>query len=286
VGRGEGRLGRRQQTRRRRSLNAVPYSSSTGVSIYYETYGEGHPFVLVHANPFDHRLWMYQIAKYSQTYRVIALDLRGYGLSDKPETRFSLGDMAADVLAICEQERIERAIFAGISVGSGIAMLIGLDRPELVDALILVGGSASGVPDLSKQIAGFTGPDFAGYYQQVLDELFAPGFGRREQGRWVRALFTAGQPALSGRCIAEIYRARSACDMRARLPDLHVPTLVINGQYDVSLAGGTETAQRVPGAKHVVIPDTGHACNIEDPAAFDAAVLSFLAELGLYAGTE
>jgi 3-oxoadipate enol-lactonase len=260
----------------------MPYARHAGISVYYESYGEGHPFILIHANPFDHRLWMYQIARYSQAFRVLALDLRGYGLSDKPETRFTLGAMAADVLAICEQEGIERAIFAGISVGSGIAMLIGLDRPELVEALILVGGSAYGVPDPNKQISAFSGPDFASYYQEVLEELVAPGFLEREQGRWVRALFTAGQPALSGRCIAEIYRARSECDMRARLPNLRPPTLVINGEHDVSLEGGTETAQHVPGAKHVVIPGTGHVCNIEDPAAFDEAVLSFLSEVGLY----
>ena len=260
----------------------MPYASHAGVSVYYESYGEGHPFILIHANPFDHRLWMYQIAKYSQTFRVLALDLRGYGLSDKPETAFTLGDMAADVLAICAQEGIERAIFAGISVGSGIAMLIGLDRPEMVDALILVGGSAYGVPDPNKQVSGFSGPGFASYYQEVLRELVAPGFLEGERGRWVRALFTAGQPALSGRCIAEIYLARSACDMRARLPGLRPPTLVVNGAYDVSLEGGTETAQSVPGAKHVVIPGTGHVCNIEDPGAFDEAVLSFLSEVGLH----
>ena len=264
----------------------MPYSSRAGVSVYYETYGEGHPFVLIHANPFDHRLWMYQIARYSQTFRVVALDLRGYGLSDKPETRFSLGEMASDVLGVCEREGIEHAIFAGISVGSGIAMLIGLDRPEIVDALILVGGSAYGVPDPNKQIGGFSSPDFASYYQEVLEELVAPGFFEREPGRWVRELFTAGQPALSGRCIAEIYRARSECDMRARLPELNRPTLVINGASDVSLEGGTETAGRVPGAKHVVIPVTGHVCNIEDPTAFDAAVLTFLSEAGLYPRNE
>ncbi len=263
----------------------MPYSQQAGVSVYYETYGEGRPLVLVHANPFDHRLWMYQIARYSQTFRVVALDLRGYGLSDKPETRFSLADMAADVLAVCAREGIEHAIFAGISVGSGIAMLIGLDHPEMADALVLVGGSADGVPDPDRADQRFFGTRVPGVLSAGLGAARRSGVLRAGRRPGLAcALFTAGQPALSGRCIAEIYRARSACDMRPRLPTLGPPTLVINGAYDVSLAGGTETARRVAGAKQVVIPNTGHVCNIEDPGAFDAAVLSFLSDLGLYAG--
>jgi pimeloyl-ACP methyl ester carboxylesterase len=62
------------------------------------------------------------------------------------------------------------------------------------------------------------------------------------------------------------------------------PTLVINGAHDVSLQRGTETASNIPGAKHVVIPGTGHACCIEDPAAFDAAVREFLQARGLWPG--
>jgi pimeloyl-ACP methyl ester carboxylesterase len=63
------------------------------------------------------------------------------------------------------------------------------------------------------------------------------------------------------------------------------PTLVINGAHDVSLQRGGETAVGIPGAQHVVIPGTGHACCIEDPAAFDRAVMGFLKAKGLLAAT-
>ena len=65
------------------------YSTANGLKIYYEVSGEGLPFVMVHANPFDHNLWMYQIAHFSTYFKVIAIDIRGYGRSDKPETPFS-----------------------------------------------------------------------------------------------------------------------------------------------------------------------------------------------------
>lgn len=260
----------------------MPYASNGRVRIYYETCGEGPPMVLVHANPFDHRLWTYQIARWSAFFRIVALDIRGYGRSDKPETPFTLTDMAEDVLAVCRAEKISRAIFAGVSVGSGIAMLIGLDHPEMAQAIILVGGANRGGGNIQKRIDGYTGADLAGFQRAHIKELVAPGFPETELGRWVVDLFVEKAHTLSGASIAQIFRARAGCDMSRRLAGLHVPTLVINGAHDVSLAAGKETASLIPGAEHVEIPGTGHACNIEDPQRFDDAVIGFLERRGLW----
>jgi pimeloyl-ACP methyl ester carboxylesterase len=69
--------------------------------------------------------------------------------------------------------------------------------------------------------------------------------------------------------------------MTPRLGTMKVPTLVINGEYDNSLAGGKKTASLIPGSVHKILPKTGHACNIEDPATFDAFVIEFLRAHGL-----
>jgi 3-oxoadipate enol-lactonase len=255
---------------------SVPYASNGATRIYYETCGEGPPLVMVHANPFDHRLFTYQKASFAPYYRIVALDIRGYGRSDKPETPFTLADMADDVLAVCAQEKISRAVFMGVSVGSGIALLIGLDHPEMAEAVIMVGGSSKGGADIAGRVAGYTSADLPGYQRSHIRELVAPGFPDTPLGRWVLDLFTEKTQALSGRSIAQIFRAREGCDMSGRLAGMKVRTLVINGAHDVSLKRGGETAAGIPGAKHVVIPGTGHACCIEDPAAFDAAVMEFL----------
>jgi 3-oxoadipate enol-lactonase len=261
----------------------MPFASNRDVRIYYEVYGDGPPLLLVHANPFDHRLFSYQIARFSPFFRIVAVDLRGYGRSDKPETAFTLADMADDVLAVCAQERITRAVFAGVSVGSGIAMLLGLERPELVAALILVGGSAFGGADIEPRAAGYTSADLRGYQRAHMRELFAPDFPDTPIGQWVLNIFSENAHTLSGRCIAQIFRARQGCDMRGRLPDMKRPTLVINGEHDGSLSRGRETAALIPGAQHVMLPGTGHACCIEDPAAFDDAVTGFMSARGMFA---
>ena len=254
----------------------MPYSTANGLKIYYEVAGEGTPLILIHANPFDHNLWMYQIAHFSTHFKVIALDLRGYGRSDKPTTPFSLRDMADDVIGVCRDEGIEEAIFAGCSVGSGIAMLIGLDQPEMCKAIILVGGGSGGGRDRQKRIQGYTAGDFEKYHLEHLRNLVTPEFWQSRLGSYLLGTFTERDPWLSGDCIAEIFRARAGTDMTPRLSSMRVPTLVINGEHDGSLPGGTKTAQLIPGAVHKILPRTGHACCIEDPGGFDALVIEFL----------
>lgn len=259
-----------------RDLSEEMYSNANGVKIYYEVAGEGLPFIMVHANPFDHNLWLYQIAHFSTYFKVIAIDLRGYGRSDKPETPFSLGDMANDVLGVCRDLDVKQAILGGISVGSGMALLLGLDHPELFKALILVGGSSGPGGSIEERIHGYTEIGIEKYHIQHLRELVAPGFPETKLGNYLLKTFVERDPWLSGQSIAQIFRARGGTDMTPRLGSMKVPTLVINGEHDNSLAGGRKTAALIPDAVHKVLPNTGHACNIEDPAGFDEFVIEFL----------
>jgi 3-oxoadipate enol-lactonase len=259
----------------------MPYSTANGIKIYYEVSGEGVPFVMIHANPFDHNLWMYQIAHFSTYFKVVAVDIRGYGRSDKPITAFSLRDMADDVIGVCRDLDANEAIFAGCSVGSGMAMLIGLDQPEMCKALILVGGGSGGGRDRGKRIHGYTQIAMEKYHLEHLRNLVTPDFWQSKLGGYLLGTFTERDPWLSGESIAQIFRARAGTDMTPRLPSMKVPTLVINGEHDGSLPGGTKTAQLIPGAAHKILPNTGHACCIEDPAGFDAIVMEYLKRQGL-----
>lgn len=259
----------------------MPYSNANGLRIYYEVSGEGFPFVMIHANPFDHNLWMYQIAHFSTYFKVVAIDIRGYGRSDKPSAPFTLKDMAEDVLGVCSDERINEAILGGVSVGSGMAILLGLDYPERFKALILVGGSSGPGGSIEDRIDGYTKIGIEKYHIQHLRELVAPEFPESKLGNYLLQTFVERDPWLSGESIGQIFRARGGLDMTPRLGTMRVPTLVINGEYDNSLAGGRKTASLIPGAMHKILPKTGHACNIEDPATFDTFVIEFLRVNGL-----
>ena len=134
-----------------------------GVRIAYEVIGSGPPLVLVHANPFDRRMWLYQVAQYAPAFRTIAIDLRGYGESDKPNGTFTLRDMADDVVAVCRREHVARATFMGASVGASIALLIALENVDLVNALVLVGGGARPAGVFPERIRGYLSDDIAAY---------------------------------------------------------------------------------------------------------------------------
>ena len=84
------------------------------------------------------------------------------------------------------------------------------------------------------------------------------------------------EPRLKGEAIAQVFMAGNHTATTDRLGTMKVPTLVINGEFDHSLPAGKTTASLTPGAVHKVLPGTGHACCLEDPAGFDALVIDFL----------
>lgn len=257
----------------------MPVCSVDGAKIHYEVSGEGYPLVLVHANPFDRRLWLYQAAHFSTFFKVINVDLRGYGYSDKPGSPTSVVEMGEEVVAVCRQEGVKEAVVAGISVGGVIALQLGLDHPELFKALVLVGCSSGPGGRYDERIRGYGQEGVEKYHIEHLRSLVSQEFAESKLGRYLLGTFTEWDKRLNAAAIVEIFKALKNRDLTGRLGELKMPVLVVNGEFDNSLKRSREMAQRI-GAPHRVIPGAGHACCLEDPAAFDEAVLGFLKERG------
>jgi len=258
----------------------MPYSQSNGVDIWYEVKGDGPAMVLVQASPYDHGLCLYQTAHFSTWFRVVGIDIRGYGRSSKVTKPYSLIDMVDDVVGVMQDLAIGRAVLMGCSGGSGIAILLGLEHPELFDAIILVGGNSGSSSRYQSRIDGYRA-NVADYHIKHLRELVAPAFADSSLGRHLLNMWVEREPRLSGEAIAQVFMAGNHTDTTERLPTMKVPTLVINGELDHSLPAGQRTASLVPDAVHKVLAGTGHACCIEDPAGFDRLVIDFLRERNL-----
>jgi pimeloyl-ACP methyl ester carboxylesterase len=168
----------------------------------------------------------------------------------------------------------------GCSVGSGIALLLALDHPELFEAGILVGGNSGASPRYKGRIEGYR-RNLAAYHPTHIRELVQPAFADSRLGRHLLGMFLERGPRLNGEAIAQVFTAGNHTDSTERLGTMKVPTLVINGEFDNSRAAGEKTAHLTPGAIHKVLPGTGHACCLEDPAGFDQIVIDFLASRGL-----
>jgi pimeloyl-ACP methyl ester carboxylesterase len=162
---------------------------------------------------------------------------------------------------------VKEAILGGVSVGSGMALLLGLDHPEMFKALILVGGNSGGAGSIEARIHGYTKIGIETYHIQHLKELVAPDFPGTKLGKYLLNTFVERDPWLNGESIGQIFRARGGTDMTSRLGSMTVPTLVINGEYDNSLASGKKTASLIP-VIHKILPKTGHAC-LSNPGGFD-----------------
>jgi 3-oxoadipate enol-lactonase len=253
----------------------MPYSQANGVDIWYEVTGDGPAMVLVHANPFDHDLWLYQTAHFSTWFKVIGIDIRGYGRSSKVTKPYALNDMADDVVGVMKDLGVTHAILAGCSVGSSIAIMLGLEHPELFDAIVLVGGNSGSSSRYQGRIDGYR-KNLGDYHIKHLRELVAPAFADSPLGRHLLNLWVERESRLKGEAIAQVFMAGNHTDNTERLSTMKVPTLVINGELDHSLPAGKRTASLVPGAVHKVLPGTGHACCLEDPAGFDRLVIEFL----------
>ena len=250
----------------------MPYIDRGGVKVYYEVHGEGQPILLSHGYSATSQMWQGQ-ANAFPGYQVIAWDMRGHGQTDSPEDQslysesYTVDDMAA-ILAECGASK---AIIAGLSLGGYMSLAFNVRYPEKVRALMLFD----------------TGP---GYKNATARE----GWNETSEKRAV-AFETKGFGAMGGSAEVRVSShrtadglARAARGMLAQfdariiesLPNITVPTLVLVGANDQPFLGASEyMAAKIPGAAKVMIPDAGHSANIDQPAAFNAAVTGFLASL-------
>lgn len=244
---------------------------SDGVMIHYETFGQGKPIVLVHGYASSLKgNWV--AANWVETLqplrRVVALDNRGHGKSDKPHEPEAYGgeNMSRDVLRLMDHLSIDKADLFGYSMGAGIATYLLAHHRERFTSVILGGignvfRSAGG--DRSRVIADAM---LAEDPSEITDPvgLAFRAFAELDPENDLKAL---------GACAL---RVREPLD-RAVLADVDIPVIIVNGANDELAGGADELAAAIPGARLVMIPDRDHLTVVPDQR-FKEEVLAFLEE--------
>ena len=253
--------------------------------LYYEQLGAtGVPMVFLHSTPDDHRLWMYQTAHFSSWHRCLAVDCAGYGRSPAVQQGVTIDDHADSCWEIVDQLTSGPAIIHGNSFGSEVAMHMAQRQPARVAALILSGCGYVPTSDIFLRWAErYRAEGLTLRHAQVLDH-FAPA-GRESKrllhyAAMVCALNNAGTLA----SIVANNEALAARPDPSFYDGINAPTIIIIGDLDRTKPASFELQKRIKGAELVFIPEAGHACNIEAPAAYDAHCIRFLSQLGLYPG--
>jgi pimeloyl-ACP methyl ester carboxylesterase len=216
-------------------------------------------------------MWEPQRVALEAGYRPVTWDLRGHGDSgiDDDPSRYSQELMLGDMLGLLDHLSIEKTVLVGHSLGGFASLLFHLKHPERVTALVLFGSGP-----------GFRDPEARGKWNEMADR-YANSIETKGLEILQRAgLEVSGAKHRSPKALAHAARgmlAQSDSAVMDAISDIDVPTLVIVGSEDKQFIGSSEyMAKKIPGADLVKIEGGGHAVNMEQPEAFNSALLRFL----------
>jgi 3-oxoadipate enol-lactonase len=266
---------------------------ATGQLAYIDR-GAGQPVLLIHGFPLDHTMWDAQIDALSEHSLVIAPDLRGFGQSPlggaDPERGISMdryADDLAELLDAITPAIQEPIVVVGFSMGGYIAWQFVRKYPERVRALVQCDTRAAADSDearagrlkMAEKVAEWGSARIA---EMMGPKLIAPrSFETKpEVVAAVRAVVERTSPA--GIAAAQLGMAARP-DMIDFLPQIKVPTLVVVGAED-AISPPTEmqsVAEKIPNAKFVIIPESGHMTTMENPTAVSGALLRFVKGLSI-----
>jgi pimeloyl-ACP methyl ester carboxylesterase len=253
----------------------MPTLNRNGVDIYYEVHGAGPTLLLTHGFSATTAMWNPNIAALSQKYQLLLWDMRGHGQSDSPADQdaysedLTVGDMDA-LLNACG---VQQAVIGGLSLGGYMSLAYNVLHSDRTRALMLFD----------------TGPGYKKDEARAGWNKRAEATAREYETKGLAALGRSAEVLTSHHTSAEGL-ARAARGMLAQrdarvmnsLESITAPTLVLAGAKDEPFLGATDyMANKIPGATKVIIPDAGHAANIDQPEAFNRAVLDFLAKAGI-----
>jgi pimeloyl-ACP methyl ester carboxylesterase len=247
-----------------------------GVDIYYEVQGSGPAILLTHGYAATSEMWHGQIESLASDHTLILWDMRGHGRSDSPPdaASYSADLTVSDMAALLDEVGAESATVGGLSLGGYMSLAFHVAHPERVRALLIID----------------TGPGFKNDDARAAWNAFANRFadGFAERGLATLAEGSSEQVASSHRdanglvLAARHMLTQHHATVIESLPTIGVPSLVLVGAEDDRFLAATDyMAVKVPHATKVVVPDAGHAVNLDQPEAFNAAVRRFLADNGL-----
>lgn len=254
-----------------------------GVRLYYEEAGSGTPVVFVHEFLGDIQAWEPQLRHFSRRYRVVAFNARGYPPSDVPE---QLGDYSFErqregIRAILDGLGIERAHVVGLSMGAFATFYFGMRWPERALSLTLAGVGSGSMPEGRAQFhaeseASATGLLRDGWKKSVGARTLTPTrvqLRNKDPRGFAEFVERVSNHSAQGSALTlQGYQARrpSLLDFRDEMARSTVPTLVICGDEDEPCIEASLSIKRhMPAAGLSFMPQTGHACNLEEPDLFN-----------------
>jgi len=245
----------------------MPYAKVNEINLYYEIHGEGEPLVLIPGLAADISLFKRVIPVLSKEYKVIALDNRGAGKSDKPDFPYTIDMMASDIAGLLDTLGIDKVHIFGESLGGAIAQAFAFNYPQRLLCLVLACTAVGGSNVIGgEEILDAVSPD-------VWENLTPEESVRRTISILYTQKYIDENPELIEQLVSELlqnppdpvgsarqYEVGATFDTYERLPEIKSPTLVLAGEEDklVNPENSRIIASRIPNSELLIVKEVGH----------------------------
>ena len=264
-------------------------TTDDGVKLYYEETGSGIPIVFVHEFAGDYRSYEGQVRYFSRRHRAIAFNARGYPPSDVPTDgeRYSQERARDDIRDVLDRLAIDKAHIVGLSMGGFATLHFGFTYPDRARSLVVAGCGYGASPDKRQQFvaeAEAEAETFQSLGMAKAAEGYALGptrvqFQNKDPRGWkeFRDQLADHSSAGAAATMRGVQKRRpSLFDLAEKMKTITAPTLIMTGDEDwPCLEPGLLMKRTIPTAALVVMPNAGHAINLEEPAAFNQHLADF-----------
>jgi pimeloyl-ACP methyl ester carboxylesterase len=272
----------------------MPHATTDdGVRLYYEETGSGTPLIFVHEYAGDHRAWEPQMRHFGQRYRAITYAARGYPPSDVPTdlAKYSQTRAADDIASVLDHLKIDKAHVVGLSMGGFATLHFGFRHAARARSLVVAGcgyGAEPGQREKFRSEAETIAAFIESQGIKVFAEKYAYGptrvqFENKDPRGFAEFKAQLAEHDAVGAKNTQlgVQRERpSLYDLIDQMDALTVPTLVLTGDEDwPCLTPGILMKQHIKSAALAVMPNCGHAINIEAPDEFNRLVGEFITQV-------
>jgi 3-oxoadipate enol-lactonase len=263
----------------------MPVVQANGIDINYEVQGEGEPMVLIPYLAADQACYAFQVADYAKQFTCYSVDLRGAGLSSKPEGEYTTELLADDVAAFMQAVGIGPAHIFGLSLGASVGTWLAAKHPELVKSLQLHSAWDKTDPFLTVMVEGWriVAQALDSVPEMVIAAIFplclTPElYAARPEYIDSLAEFVRSRPMPPVDAFMRQSGAVLAHDATAILGSIQAPTLITYGGRDIvtSTRFAAPLTEGIPDTELIVFEDYAHTTIYEDVEGFNAQTLDFL----------